>query len=143
MKKRLLFIATGILCSLFAYAQELITGDWKTVDDKTGSNFSVVRIYQGSDGFYYGQIARMLVGEPGMRCEACTGEDANVPLEGLIIIRGMAYNAAKNQLEGGKVLDPESGKFYFGKIYPKDGKLVLRGSIDKHGIFGRNQEWIR
>lgn len=120
-----------------------ILGDWKTVDDKTGDNFSIVRIYKGSDGLYYGKVAKMLVGPAGLKCDQCKGEDYNVPLEGLVIIRGMSYNKEKNQLEGGKVLDPESGKFYYGKIYPKDGKLVLRGSLDKRGILGRNQTWIR
>ena len=120
-----------------------ILGDWKTVDDKTGDNFSIVRIYKGSDGLYYGKVAKMLVGPAGLKCDQCKGEDYNAPLEGLVIIRGMSYNKEKNQLEGGKVLDPESGKFYYGKIYPKDGKLVLRGSLDKRGILGRNQTWIR
>ena len=120
-----------------------ILGDWKTVDDKTGDNFSIVTIYKGSDGLYYGKISKMLVGEPGLKCIECKGEDANAPLEGLVIIRGLSYNQEKNQLEGGKVLDPESGKFYYGKIYPKDGKLILRGSLDKRGFLGRNQTWIR
>ena len=55
----------------------------------------------------------------------------------------MKYDAKNNQLVGGKLLDPESGNFYYGKIYPKDGKLVLRGSVDKFGLLGRNQTWIR
>ena len=46
------------------------------------------------------------------------------------------------QLVGGKVLDPESGKFYYGKIYLDGGKLVLRGSLDKRGFLGRNQTWL-
>ena len=126
------------------YAQlNSILGDWKTVDDKTGDNFSIVSIYKSSDGLYYGKIAKMLVGDPDLRCEQCKDADHNKPLEGLVIIRGMQYNKEKNQLEGGKVLDPESGKFYYGKIYPKDGKLVLRGSLDRRGFLGRNQTWIR
>ena len=120
-----------------------ILGEWKTVDDKTGDNFSIVRIYKGTDGLYYGEIAKMLVGAPGLQCTACKGEDHNAPLEGLVIIRGMEYNADKNHLEGGKVLEPETGKFYYGRIYPKEGKLVLRGSLDKRGIFGRSQTWER
>jgi uncharacterized protein (DUF2147 family) len=55
----------------------------------------------------------------------------------------MKYTEQDNQLKGGRVLDPESGNFYYGKIYLKDGKLVLRGSIDKRGFLGRNQTWIR
>ena len=118
-----------------------ILGDWKTVDDKTGDSFSIVSIYQAKDGLYYGKITKMLVGPEGERCVECEGEDYNKPLEGLVIIRGM--KAENGQLVGGKVLDPESGKFYYGKIYLKDGKLVLRGSLDKRGFLGRNQTWLR
>lgn len=144
MKRKILLLAAIFACSFMATAQvNLILGDWKTVDDKTGDNFSIVTIYKGSDGLFYGKVSKMLVGPPNLKCDQCKGEDHDKPLEGLVIIRGMSYNKDKNQLEGGKVLDPESGKFYYGKIYPKDGKLVLRGSLDKRGFFGRNQTWIR
>lgn len=142
MKKSVLAIL--VLVSVAASAQvENILGDWKTIDDKTGERRSVVAIYQGSDGLYYGKIAKMLVGEPGLKCTTCKDEDYNAPLEGLVIIRGMKFDAKANALTGGKVLDPESGKFYYGKIYTKDGKLVLRGSLDKVGLLGRNQTWER
>ena len=142
MKKSVLAIL--VLVSVAASAQvENILGDWKTIDDKTGERRSVVAIYQGSDGLYYGKIAKMLVGEPGLKCTTCKDEDYNAPLEGLVIIRGMKYDTKGNALTGGKVLDPESGKFYYGKIYTKDGKLVLRGSLDKAGLLGRNQTWER
>lgn len=137
-------LALLVLVSVAASAQvENILGDWKTIDDKTGERRSVVAIYQGSDGLYYGKIAKMLVGEPGLKCTTCKDEDYNAPLEGLVIIRGMKYDTKGNALTGGKVLDPESGKFYYGKIYTKDGKLVLRGSLDKAGLLGRNQTWER
>lgn len=142
MKKSIL--ALLVLVSVAASAQvENILGDWKTIDDKTGERRSVVAIYQGSDGLYYGKIAKMLVGEPGLKCTTCKDEDYNAPLEGLVIIRGMKFDVKANALTGGKVLDPESGKFYYGKIYTKDGKLVLRGSLDKAGLLGRNQTWER
>ena len=119
-----------------------ILGDWKTVDDKTGEKRSVVTIYKGSDGLYYGKISKMLMyTDMDLKCDQCKGEDYNKPIVGLVIIRGM--KAENGELVGGKVLDPESGKFYYGKIYLKDDKLVLRGSLDKRGFLGRNQEWIR
>lgn len=135
-------LALLLLASIGASAQvENILGEWKTIDDKTGERRSIVSIYQGSDGLYYGKIAKMLVGAPGLKCDQCKDEDHNAPLEGLVIIRGMKYDSKANALSGGKVLDPESGKFYYGKIYPKDDKLVLRGSLDKAGLLGRNQTW--
>ena len=119
-----------------------ILGDWKTVDDKTGEKRSVVTIYKGSDGLYYGKISKMLMyTNMDLKCDQCKGEDYNKPIVGLVIIRGM--KAENGELVGGKVLDPESGKFYYGKIYLKDDKLVLRGSLDKRGFLGRNQTWIR
>ena len=139
---RTTFFAALLLLSMSASAQiSNILGDWKTVDDKTGEQRSVVTIYKGSDGLYYGKISKMLMYGSDLRCEACKDEDHNTPIEGLVIIRGM--KAEEGQLVGGKVLDPESGKFYYGKIYLKDGKLVLRGSLDKRGFLGRNQTWIR
>ena len=139
---RTTFWAALLLLSMSASAQiSNILGDWKTVDDKTGEQRSVVTIYKGSDGLYYGKISKMLMYGSDLRCEACKDEDHNAPIEGLVIIRGM--KAEDGQLLGGKVLDPESGKFYYGKIYLKDGKLVLRGSLDKRGFLGRNQTWIR
>ncbi len=139
---RTTFFAALLLLSMSASAQiSNILGDWKTVDDKTGEQRSVVTIYKGSDGLFYGKISKMLMYGSDLRCEACKDEDHNAPIEGLVIIRGM--KAEDGQLVGGKVLDPESGKFYYGKIYLKDGKLVLRGSLDKRGFLGRNQTWIR
>ena len=142
MRNWILVFALCLMTGAQAQVSALL-GDWKTIDDKTGERRSVVTIYQGEDGLYYGKISKMLVGAPGLTCEACKGEDANAPLEGLVIIRGMQYDEKANALTGGQVLDPESGKFYFGKIFTKDGKLVLRGSLDKRGLFGRNQTWER
>ena len=142
MKKLLLLVALMLSVSVGAQVKAIL-GDWTTVDDQTGEKRSIVTIYKGTDGLYYGKISKMLMYGSDLRCKACKGEDYNAPIVGLVIIRGMSYNAEKNQLEGGHVLDPESGKFYYGKIYTKDGNLVLRGSLDKRGFLGRNQIWVR
>ena len=143
MRNRILLALLVLLSITNMNAQvSAILGDWKTVDDKTGERRSIVTIYKGSDGLYYGKISKMLMyQELELKCEACKDEDHNAPIEGLVIIRGM--KAEDGQLVGGKVLDPESGKFYYGKIYMKDGKLVLRGSLDKLGFLGRNQTWVK
>ena len=144
MKSKTLFTVILLTLSLMCSAQiNAILGDWITVDDKTGEQRSVVTLYKAEDGKYYGKIAKLLVGDSKVLCDKCEGADHNRPVEGLVIIRGMQYDKENNQLAGGQVLDPESGKFYYGKIYPKDGKLVLRGSLDKRGFIGRNQTWIR
>lgn len=142
MARKFVFIALFMAAGMSLSAQiNQILGDWKTVDDKTGEERSIVTIYRGTDGLYYGKIAKLLIEVPVDVCTPCKEEDHNAPLEGLVIIRGM--HEEDGELQGGKVLDPESGKFYYGKIFLKNGKLVLRGSLDKRGFLGRNQTWLR
>ena len=144
MKHSWLGLTLFVMMSITAFGQvRSMLGEWVTVDDKTGEQRSVVNLYQGKDGLYYGAISKLLIDVPEKTCKLCPDEDKNKPLEGLVIIRGMQYNEKDNQLQGGRVLDPESGNFYYGKIYLKDGNLVLRGSIDKRGFLGRNQTWLR
>lgn len=138
--RKIIFTLLMVGVSLFCPAQTAIVGDWMTVDDKTGDNFSIVRIYQGDDGLYYGKVAKILMGPQDVVCVKCEGEDHNRHIQDLVIIRGMHLEGG--ELRGGKVLDPNNGKFYYGKIFLKNGHLVLRGSLDKAGILGRNQTWV-
>ncbi len=144
MTKKLTCLLTTVLFWTFLPAQTPILGDWITVDDETGQQFSVVSIYQAADGLYYGDIKEILykIDDPELLlCTLCKGEDYRKPMEGLTIIRGM--HLKNGELQGGRVLDPNNGKFYYGKIYlNREGKLVLRGSIDKAGILGRSQTWL-
>lgn len=140
--RKILLIMLALMAMSSQAQVSAILGDWRTVDDKTGEKRSIVTIYKGSDGLYYGKISKMLMyTDMDLKCDQCKGEDYNAPIVGLVIIRGM--KAENGELVGGKVLDPESGKFYYGKIYLKDGKLILRGSLDKRGFLGRNQTWVR
>jgi uncharacterized protein (DUF2147 family) len=139
--KRILFFAVTLLFSVTLFAQNPLLGEWITVDDATGEQKSIVRIYQADNGKYYGTIIQLLDenGETAV-CTECTGEDHNKPIVGLTIIRDMQLK--DNELRGGKVLDPDNGKFYYAKVYLKDGKLILRGSLDKAGLLGRSQTWL-
>jgi uncharacterized protein (DUF2147 family) len=141
MKKTKMLLVAMVLFATQVMAQTPILGEWITVDDASGEQKSVVRIYQAENGKYYGTIIE-LFGEDGATavCEACEGEDHNKPIVGLTIIRDMQLE--KGELRGGKVLDPDNGKFYYAKVYLKDGKLVLRGSLDKAGLLGRSQIWL-
>ena len=123
-------------------AQTPILGEWITVDDNTGEQKSVVTIYQAENGKYYGKIVELFeLDAAAAVCEECTGAEHNQPIVGLTIIRDMQL--VDGELRNGKVLDPDNGKFYYAKVYLKDGKLILRGSLDKAGILGRSQTWLR
>jgi len=142
MKRSLLtVVAMSILLSCSAQISNIL-GDWYTVDDKTGQSYSIVRIYRGENGKYYGKITAMLIpGTENEKCVECKGTDKDKPVLGMVIIRDMIEK--NGVLTGGKVLDPESGNFYFGKISYDNGLLKLRGSIDKLGVLGRSQHWKR
>lgn len=143
MKKRVCIFLFLVACLTASAQVNQILGTWKTIDDKTGEPQSIVKIYKGKDGLYYGKIIELLVDTQGHEavCIACEGADHNQPIVGMVIIRGM--HEEDGCLKGGKVLDPDNGKFYYGKIYIEKGNLVLRGSLDKRGFIGRNQTWLR
>ncbi|MBR1809447.1 MAG: DUF2147 domain-containing protein [Paludibacteraceae bacterium] len=143
MKRTSIIILLALVQTVCCSAQiSKIIGDWVTVDDKTGQNYAVVSIYRADDGKYYGKITKMLIpGTENEKCIECTGEDKDKPVLGMVIIRAMTEK--DGALVGGKVLDPENGKFYYGRISYDNGRLKLRGSLDKAGILGRSQYWDR
>lgn len=138
--KRNIFLVIALFFATTIFAQTPILGEWITVDDNSGEQKSVVKIYQAENGKYYGKIIE-LFGEKDAVCVECEGADHNQPIVGLTIIRDMQL--VGDELKNGKVLDPDNGKLYYAKVYLKDGKLVLRGSLDKAGLLGRSQTWLR
>lgn len=129
--------------SLPAFSQvNSILGNWKTIDDKTGEEKSVVSIYKSDNGLYYGKIEKLFQNPDG-KCVNCKGDNKDKPILGMIIITEM--KAKGDKLEGGHILDPANGEKYNLTItYDKaSGRLKLRGSLDKLGVLGRNQFWIK
>ena len=99
----------------------------------------MVRIYKETNGKYYGKIEKLFQ-HPDAKCEKCKDENKDKPILGMVIITDMKEKGDK--LDGGFILDPANGEKYHVTIsFEKDGKLKLRGSIDKMGVLGRNQYW--
>ena len=123
-----------------AYSQvSNIVGSWKTIDEKTGEAKSIVRIYKDTNGKYYGKIEKLFKNPDG-KCDKCKDENKDKPILGMVIITDMKEKGDK--LDGGNILDPATGdKYYVTISLEKNGKLKLRGSLDKMGMLGRNQFW--
>ena len=134
------FLSLALMVAAVVSAQVPFLGEWVTVDDASGEKKSVVNIYQADNGMYYGQIVTLFE-DPDALCTECKDADYNQPIVGLTIVRDMQL--VEGELRGGKVLDPENGKLYYAKIYLDKGNLILRGSLDKRGLLGRSQTWIR
>lgn len=140
MQMRSFFLMAGLLITALATAQNAFLGEWVTIDDESGEKKSIVNIYKADNGMYYGQIVTLFE-NPDALCTECKDADYNQPIVGLTIVRDMQL--VEGELRGGKVLDPAKGKIYYAKIYLENGNLILRGSLDKRGLIGRSQTWIR
>ena len=143
MKKTITFFSV-LISMLFianiAMSQTTISGKWKTIDDETGKEKSVVQIWKSTDGFYYGKIMSLVDPEKqDSKCTECAKDDSryNKPIIGMKIINKMKKDG--NEWIDGNILDPNNGKIYTCKIWLEDGKLMLRGYI---GPFFRTQTWL-
>ena len=139
MKKYLLLALISMGCSQM-WSQEVI-GQWKTIDDSTGDARSIVEIYQES-GRVYGKIIKLLdPDKQGAVCVECQGADKDQPVVGLVVIKGLEEDG--DEYNGGKILDPESGKLYKCYIQLEEPDLLkVRGYIGI-SVVGRTQYWQR
>jgi len=140
MKKITNLLIMFVLASLSTYAQS-VTGKWKTIDDKTGEDKSIVEIYE-KDGKIYGKIIEILNPDrKDAKCTECKGADKDKPINGMIIIRGLSKDG--DSWSGGKIIDPNNGKSYSCTVKPKGKtKLYVRGYMGI-SIAGRTQIWTR
>lgn len=146
MVKLSVFFVLFITCLQQVKGQHEFLGTWKTLDDVSGTGKSVVRIFKATNGLYYGRVEQLLEKKYQGKnpvCTPCKDDDSNKPVIGLLVVRDMKYEDGK--LVGGLVLDPETGNVYYASIIldAKTNKLKLRGSIDKHGVLGRSQYWVK
>lgn len=143
MKRTIFSLAFLMFFALASFGQvSNIVGKWKTIDDGDGSAKSIVNIYKSSNGKYYGKIEQLFK-EPNKLCTECEGANKNKPIKGLIIINNMVEK--NGTLTGGTILDPANGKVYRCNISydAKSKNLKVRGSLDKGGLLGRSQTWVK
>ncbi len=143
MKKSLFFtIIIAALFSVSALWAASPIGKWKTIDDETKKEKSIVEIYE-VDGKLFGKIVAILTpGKENDVCDKCSGEDKGKPVVGLVIMKGLAKDG--DEYKGGTIMDPNKGKVYSCKIAVEDGgaKLKVRGFLGM-ALLGRTQYWLR
>ena len=146
MRKTLLaLLALPLMAvSAMAMAQNTPVGSWTTIDDETGKPKSVVEIYEARDGTLAGRVDEILQSDrgPNPMCDKCTGANKGKPVKGMVILWGVKQKG--DTWEGGKILDPASGKVYSVKVTPTEGgsKLEVRGFMG-FSLLGRTQTWVR
>ena len=131
----------ALLTASVVFAAESPVGKWRTIDEKSGKVVSEVELYD-EGGKLFGKIVGLTdpinaQGQP-KKCGACTGEDKDKPIVGLVIIKGLSPD--KDRYKGGTILDPDDGKVYKAEVWQEDGKLKVRGYL---GVFYRTQTWVK
>ena len=141
-------VGFSIACASLTTFAASIEGYWKSIDDRTGEQLSIVEIRKGADGRYHGKIAYRYPVPGGaalINCTKCPPPYTNQPILGLEIFSGFKEDPDKrNAYVDGKVLEPKSGKIYKGKAnLSADGKrLRLRGYMGVSAL-GRTVVWLR
>lgn len=124
----------------FTVLAQRVTGQWTTIDDKTGKPRSVVELFE-RNGKIYGKVFKIYTNpdEPAdPLCQKCDKEDPRFgkKLLGMEILRGLQKDG--DQYKGGTILDPENGKIYNCTIWLSGSNLKVRGYL---GPFFRTQTW--
>jgi uncharacterized protein (DUF2147 family) len=135
----MLFFSLFLLFVIPVSGQELV-GKWKTIDDNSGEERSVVEVFE-RNGKYFGRIVKLFRkgGEdPDPVCDDCDEDDPRFKKKiiGMEIIEGMEKSGS--EYTGGSILDPESGKVYRCRLWVEGDKLMVRGYW---GPFFRTQTW--
>ena len=139
--KRVFLLSIFILIGLAIQAQTLV-GTWRSVDDATNKDKSIVQLYE-ENGKTYGKVVKFLdpKTDPNRVCGKCTDWRKDQKVMQMMIVRDMKLNGST--WKGGKILDPENGKEYTCTMWFENGKpneLRLRGWV---GPFYRTQTWFR
>lgn len=129
-----------LFLSLFIQTRDF-EGNWVTIDDETGVEKSIIKLYIENNTLY-GRIETLLLEEDqDQLCTNCKGSELNQPIEGLIILKGLTRD--EEQWTGGTILDPANGKEYQCTLTLEgDSELNVRGFIG-FSFIGRTQRWKR
>lgn len=130
--------------SATVFAQASPTGLWKTIDDETKQEKSLVRITDNG-GVLTGKIEKLAnPDKQDATCDKCSDARKDQKILGMTILEGVKKAAGEEYWDGGSILDPNNGKVYKVRLTPADGgkKLDVRGYIGAP-LLGRTQTWIR
>ena len=142
-----LVFALGLgLFAAIAHAQATPAGLWKTIDDETKKEKSLIRITEAG-GVFTGKLEKLLdpAAKPDAVCDLCSDDRKDKPIVGMTLVKGVKQSDSdKGRWDGGEILDPNNGKTYKVRLTPGEGgkTLAVRGYIGAP-MLGRTQTWVR
>ena len=137
--KFLLFSSLLLFCSQLLANN--ITGRWVTYDDDSQQASGIVDI-QFNGRYFTGTIVKLInPPSPNPVCERCMAPLKNHPIISLEIFSKLSK--VKNKYKGGKILDPNNGKYYSLIMEFSDKNTLQVTGYVGFAIFGRTQVWRR
>lgn len=136
--KKWSLMALWLICSLAQAGSP--AGRWITVDDKTQEKRAIVEM-KVINGELTGKIIQRFLkpGDPE-RCVSCPMPFTDKPIQDMVFIWGLK-KTKNGHWEGGKLIDPRSGRIYRVKVTEDKGRLYVRGYIGL-SVIGRTQVWL-
>lgn len=137
--KKVFLVTLFCFLSFSLFAQNEITGEWKTEDKE-----ATVRIYRGDNGKYYGKITWLKTpndknGKPFTDTENPDKSLRAEPLLGLVLLKSFTFS--DGEWKDGTIYDPNEGKTYNAKVWlTGSDTLNVRGYW---GLFYKTEKWVR
>ena len=130
--------------NIYAQTPDPAVGVWKTIDDKTNTPSSLVKVEE-VNGALEGTIIKTFFQPnetPLVYCTLCKDDRKDKPIIGMKIMTELR-RTKPGYWSNGKILDPDEGEIYQVKIGTEDGKkMEVRGYIG-FPLLGRTQVWYK
>ncbi len=119
-------------------------GVWKSIDDKTKKERSIIRVTE-VNGEFKGVVEKIFDqpgDDPAHLCKECKDERKDKPIVGMTILWGLKKDG--DGWSGGEILDPKNGKIYRAKMsLAEDGRSLKGRGFIGVSFIGRTQTWLR
>lgn len=142
----LLSSIVGLACAYFTSAALAASpvGLWKTIDDETGNERSLIRIIAVGESIE-GTVENIILfpgDDPEQLCRDCEGSLKDQPVIGMRIMWGLQGDGAS--WKEGYIMDPNNGKTYRCKLTVEDDDQSMRvRGYSGFSLLGRTQIWYR
>jgi len=131
-----------ITISIFSNAQSPV-GIWQTIDDNEGDVRTEVELYYSVDSTLEAKVHHLFRPDAPLTCPKCPGNKKDQLLIGLIFMWNLEYDNRDERWEGGRILEPESGREFKCYLQMKNANHIkVRGYLGFPAI-GRSQNWYR
>ncbi len=155
MKKIILLLIAFVSFSHLLYAEETTTdpvvGYWKNIakDGETVAGYWEFLIEEGklfakvlySEGVDETVLLSKCKKKP-YKAHPYQGDISKTPVIGSVLMWNLSYEK-EGQWGNGHIINPNDGGMFYCRVIYSGDNLSLRASMDKRGVFGATQKWVR